>query len=921
MITPEMPLDERLRHEALCGLHLLDTPAEPRFDRITRLAQAMFHVPIVLVSLVDRERQWFKSRQGLEATETPREISFCGHAILQEGVFLVTNALEDPRFHDNPLVTGGPAIRFYAGAPLHAPGGARVGTLCLIDTQPRAFSSDQCTQLRDLADCVEAEFERTGLMEAFLERARAEAQIRSGEQRIRAIVDTVVDGIITIDAQGRIQTANPAAERIFGYSILEIRGQNVSLLMPAPYREAHDGYLHHYLVTGERKVIGVGREVLGRRKDGSTFPMDLAVSEMEVEGERMFTGIVRDISQRKEAEARLHALTTLRQAILDSANVAIISTDSQGLILTWNRAAERMLGYSAAEMVQVQTPALIHDGEEVVRRAKELSLELGQTLEPGFEVFIARARLGEPEEREWTYLRKDGSRLPVLLSVTALRGVGEEVTGFLGIALDLTERKRAETLKNEFISTVSHELRTPLTSIRGALNLVMGKVGASLPEKVRTMLEMAERNSERLTLLINDILDLEKIEGGRLEFHFQSLDLVAVVRRGLEENEGYARKHKVSLCMVDHPDRALVWGDEHRLLQVLANLVSNAIKYSPPEGQVELSIHQGQTGFTLEVRDHGPGIPLHFRDRIFQRFAQADGSDAREKGGTGLGLSITKAIVERHEGRISYASELGVGTCFSVELPASVAIQEASGHATLRALICEDNLDVAKVLEAMLVSEQMVCDISTSAGGARELLARHTYRLMLLDLSLPDIDGLQFLQELRQDPATDKLPVIVVSGRAQEGQSLAGQGLMVLDWLQKPVDRNRLSRSLQRAIHLGRHHRILHVEDDPDIVQIVLALLEGLAEVHHVATKREAFERITTEEFDLVILDLGLADGSGVDLLGPLKGRCPVVIFSAQVPGREIQDQVEVALTKSMTTNDQLLGAVQKVLAQPREHV
>lgn len=517
MQTPPIPADEPARQAALDALKLLDTPPEQRFDRLTRIAQRHFNVPIALVSLVDRDRQWFKSKQGLEAAETGRDISFCGHAILSDDIFCVPDALEDPHFADNPLVTGGPRIRFYAGAPLHAPDGSRVGTLCIIDDKPRHLSEDDFATLRDLAGIVETEMVRTHLLAS------------ASEARIRAIVDTVIDGIISIDAQGLVQTANLAAERIFGYGREEMLGRNVNMLMPEPYHSDHDGYLHSYLTTGRKKIIGIGREVTGRRKDGGTFPMDLAVSEMEVGGQRMFTGIVRD----------------------------------------------------------------------------------------------------------------------------------------------LTERKRLERIKSEFVSTVSHELRTPLTSIRGAIGLVAGKYADALPKKAQEMLELAERNGERLTVLINDLLDLEKIESGRLELDFKPVDLVALARRACEDNEGYARRHDVRLRLAIEPVEACVHGDEHRLLQAFANLISNAVKYSPPAGEVEIAMTRRKEGFRVAVRDHGSGIPEEFRGRIFQRFAQADSSDTREKGGTGLGLSITKVIVEKHGGHIDYRSEPGTGTEFFFDLPAA----------------------------------------------------------------------------------------------------------------------------------------------------------------------------------------------------------------------------------------------------------
>jgi DNA-binding response OmpR family regulator/nitrogen-specific signal transduction histidine kinase len=501
------------------------------------------------------------------------------------------------------------------------------------------------------------------------------------------------------------------------------------------------------------------------------------------------------------------------------------------------------------------------------------------------------------------------------LAVSEMQINGERM--FTGIVRDITERKKVERVKSEFISTVSHELRTPLTSIRGALGLVLGKAADQLPEKMRNMLEMANRNSERLTLLINDILDLEKIESGSLEFEFSTVDLVLIARRAVEDNAGYAQKHHVSLALNTALEHAPINGDEHRLLQVFANLISNAVKYSPRDGSVEISVTPHAGGYRVAVRDDGSGIPEEFRSRIFQRFAQADSSDTREKGGTGLGLSITKAIVERHDGQIDYVSTQGNGTVFHFDLPvAQAAIRVNTRVANgSRVLICEDNADVAEILAAMLETEGVVSDIAATAMAARSLLAQNVYRLLLLDLSLPDIDGLQFLNELRAAPATIELPVIVVSGRAIEGRSqFSGDAMMVVDWIQKPVDSARLKRTIREVLSRSVRPHILHVEDDLDIVQVTQMLLEEMADVSHVASVQGARKLLGEEDFDLVILDLGLADGSGIELLDEMKGRCPVVIFSAQIPDREITAQVTAALTKSMTSNEQLLATIMNIL-------
>lgn len=769
MQHPAFPENEAQRLAALMRLEILDSAPEERFDRITRLAQHCFNVPIVLVSLIDHDRQWFKSKQGVDVAQTPRDISFCGHAIFGDEVFYIPNALLDERFADNPLVTGAPNIRFYAGMPLSEPDGYKIGTLCLIDSKPRTLNETELRVLCDLAACVEHELGQARLCSFALESS-------AKETRLRAVLNTVIDGIITIDARGSIETFNPMAEKIFGYVADEVVGRNVNMLMPEPYQREHDGYLQQYAQTHQPKVIGIGRELSGRRKDGTVFPLELAVSEMQIGGQMMFTGVVRDI----------------------------------------------------------------------------------------------------------------------------------------------TERKRSEQLKSEFISTVSHELRTPLTSIRGALGLVLGKFANTLPDKAKQLLETASRNGERLTVLINDILDLEKLASGQIELEFKVLDLMVLARQAINANEGYALQHAVRLRLENGLESAYVRADENRLSQVFANLLSNAVKYSPQGGEVRVTVQERTDCYRVCVQDAGRGIPEAFRSRMFQRFSQADSSDAREKGGTGLGLSITKSIVELHDGCIDYRSEAGVGTTFFFDLPQwyeQVAWSPAVSGLP-RVLICEDNQDVARVLAELLAEEGIASDHAATAAVAFERLQRCNYQALLLDLGLPDVDGLTLIQQLRQHPTTRNVSVIVVSGRKQSDLTTWNAEILpIVDWIQKPIDREHLKHVMARLIHPVGRARILHIEDDPDIVEVTRALLEDNHDYHYAASLETARQMLQTQAFDLVLLDLTLPDGSGLSLLDSL-GEIPVVMFSNLDASAALQAQVAATLTKSSTNRAQLLATIRGVLSQ-----
>jgi PAS domain S-box-containing protein len=756
------------------------------------------------------------------------------------------------------------------------------------------------------------------------------ASARESAERFRSVVDTAVDGIIVISEYGIIESCNTAAQRIFGYAAEEMIGNNIKMLMPEPYHSQHDGYLHRFVHTGEARIIGSGREVIGLRKNGTTFPMDLSVGEMRIGSDRKFTGMVHDVTERKRAEEALRETMGLQHAILESASYAIISTTVEGTILSFNPAAERMLGYQAAELIGKTNPGIFHVAEEIVARAKKLSVELGQDIEPGFEVFVAKTRLGSIDENEWTYVRKDGSTLPVLLSVTAQRDENNKVTGFLGIAADISERKKIDRMKNEFVSTVSHELRTPLTSIRGSLGLVAGGVAGEISAQAKSLIDIAYKNSERLVRLINDILDIEKIESGKMDLELKPQDLMSLIEQSIEANHAYGETYGVTFVVAEAMPGVQVKVDHDRLMQVMANLLSNAAKFSPANGKVEISVTTGKFGVRVEVADKGTGIPEAFRSHIFQKFSQADSSDTRQKGGTGLGLSISKAIIEKMGGEIGFKSNAGAGTVFYFELPVAGVENPASSKSEViklarngkqqRVLICEDDKDIALLLAMMLKEGGFVSDVAYSAEQAKSLLQAKHYDAMTLDIGLPGQDGISLIRELRGQALTAGLPIVVVSAQANKGHAEVNGSYALVGWHDKPIDREYLIAQLNDILNnrsVKNVPHVLHVEDDADVRKILSSIGSGIAEFDHAETLKEASEKLSLLRYDLVVLDLGLPDGFGLEILPLLKGlnlQTPVMIFSGRNVSGEEASQVASVLMKSSTSNKTLLDTISRLL-------
>ncbi|MBR7801230.1 ATP-binding protein [Undibacterium fentianense] len=992
MESPAFPENEVARLQALKELEILDTSAEEKFDRLTRLAKQIFQVDFALISLIDANRQWFKSRQGLDACETNRDISFCGHAILGNEIFHIPNALNDPRFADNPLVLGPPNIRFYAGAPLRPNAEFCIGTLCIIDSQPRTLSIKEMRILRDLADCVEQEIlqlqqlrqnqalqalakistivdpdyanllrhalniasqfinlEDAAIYEFGPDLYEAELTVYTSEsdtnaksnlclqlsklavtkQSLLVIPSIRQSPYVSLDSGGSLPfdsfigipiVINGAVYGCLAFFDQDTRPPNhlnkatldfIQLLsewtasklyeweldtslkrqrqLALAISRAQENFIHgDNLILGFQTLLqdllalshcefGFIAEAL-KTKSNEDYLKTIAYnkpraafSQATLENEdihadliahqdqqffwsSIFDQAIRVYEESQIVVSDLHfiwpslascqhflsipihyngqlvaiiglanrphgfcekfiqflkpIMLTIGQ-LIHAARVQSQHADSERQLAdvirgtnigTWewnvqtgevrfNERWANIIGYTLQEIspVDIQTwikfvhpedliqsnlllqkhfdgeldyydivcrmrhkdghwvwvadrgclvsrtkdgqPLLMSGSHADISRSKEAESQLAHAYAL-LEQSNAAAQIGTWEVDfqhslvTWSSITKEIHEVPTdfvctvdeaiqfykegkdrqLVSQlvqeaiqngspfdTELRIVtmkqrerwvrivgtcqfnGAECERMYGTVQDISERKHAEKMKDEFISTVSHELRTPLTSISGALGLVVGGVVGELPSKIAGMLQIAHKNSQRLSLLINDLLDMEKLSAGQLQIKAERLLLGPIVETAVEGNIAAGIERMISNAIKDTAPNTYVMVDPQRLLQILSNLLSNATKYSPNHGHIQIQITRIENWVRVSVTDQGPGIPLEFQSRIFQKFAQADSSDTRQRGGTGLGLAISKELVESMHGKLHFESLLGHGTSFYVDLPVSEA--------------------------------------------------------------------------------------------------------------------------------------------------------------------------------------------------------------------------------------------------------
>jgi PAS domain S-box-containing protein len=929
-----IPTNEPERLDALRRTGVLDTAPEPAFDELTRLASLICGTPMAMVSLVDAERQWFKSKVGIEAEGTPREHAFCAHAITQGDLFVVPDATADQRFADNPLVTGETHFRFYAGMPLMNPEGHALGTLCVVDREPRQLNDAQREALRALARQAAAQLElRRQVAETKSSAgrlARAQRQLAAQYAIVRVLAESATldeatpklleavcqsldwdhGAIWRVDSEAGVlrcvRTWNPprasfpefiAISRTITFAPgIGLPGRVWSSGRPAWILNVQEDKNFPRapvaMKEGLRAAFGFPILFQGEVRGVMEF-FSREIRQPEEDLLRMMATVgmqIGDFLERKRAQEQMDLLFELS---IDM--ICIAGFD--GFFKRLNPAWERTLGWSKEELLTRRYMDFVHPDDRAATLAE------GQKLQAGAQSLFFENR----------YLCKDGSYR--WLSWQTTPSASQQL--IYGAARDVTDRKRvaeelqrareaadaANRAKSDFLANMSHEIRTPMNAIIGMTELALE---TPLTREQREYLSAVKDSSESLLALINDILDFSKIEAGKIELETVEFSLRDVLGDALRLLG--PRAHQKGLELVCHVPPGLtddLLGDPTRLRQVVTNLVANAIKFTQ-EGEVVVRADlQAESDGSLQLRfsvaDTGIGIPAEKQQHIFESFAQADTSTTRHYGGTGLGLAIVKQLVERMEGNIWVESAPGRGSTFHFTARFGAgrgkeARRRAIADVRLRnlpVLVVDDNATNRRILEEILASWGMRPATADGARAALQILAESDGRgarfpLILTDVSMPEIDGWSLVRQIRANPAWSQSAIVLLTSAGRPGELERSQQAGVAAYLTKPVKQSDLFDTIvtvlsgaavasvraapARKRKTARGYRVLLAEDNPVNQRLTVSLLEKKGHTVAVAGNgREALALLEQQPFDVILMDVQMPELDGFEATAAIR--------------------------------------------------
>ncbi|VEP13387.1 putative Histidine kinase [Hyella patelloides LEGE 07179] len=827
-------------------------------------------------------QQRHSSGRELLATDYP----FYFQALETGEILVAENAQNDPstqEFRETWLVPHN--VCSMMDVPIRS-GGKTVGVICLEHVGDiRHWTIEEQNFASSLAHMISLAIEAS-------DRTLAEAALRESEERFHGAFANAAIGMAIVSLEGRWLQVNRSLCEMVGYSESELRAMTFQEITHPDDLETDLGYVVQ-VMTGEIPYYHLEKRYL--HKQGHIVWILLSVSLVRnSEGNpKYFVGQIQDITERKLAEAALRESEARFRTVADSAPVLLWMAGTDKLCNFFNSSWLRFTGRTLAEELGNGWTTRVHPEDF------QYCLDTYNT------AFNAR----EGFQIEYRLRRADGE-YRWLLDTGRPRFLPDgSFAGYIGSCFDISDRRELEKLKDEFISVVSHELRTPLTSIQGALDLLAGGALVNRPDYAQHMLKIAAKNADRLVRLINDILDIERIESGKVTMIKQACDVAHLMNTVVDTVDNMAKQAEIELSIT--PISARVWADPDRIVQVLTNLLSNAIKFSEPGSTVWLTAatsNSNTPNITFQVSDRGRGIPAHKLETIFERFQQVDASDSRKKGGTGLGLAICRSIVQHHDGQIWVESILGEGSTFCFTLPLLLEEPEINTETNSSGpliLLCDDDPSVRTVVKTHLEQQNYRAIAVDSGQEAVAQAAQEHPDVILLNLIMPGMNGWETLANLKEQEATKNIPVIILSGLLPDNKKSHPE---ISDWLVKPPAQRFLFQALERA--LAKHNqniRVLIVENDPDLAQVLMAMFERYGiQTYHAQTGREAIDLSQRIMPNLLVLDLVLPEYDGfavVDWLRQHNRLCdlPLVVYTAQDIDRGDKERLKLGQTLFLT--------------------
>jgi PAS domain S-box-containing protein len=802
---------EAERLTALRSYAILDTEPERAFDDIVRLAGQLLEAPIVAVNLIDADRQWFKSEIGLGTREMPLDDSICKFVLLESARMVVCDTREDTRFSCNPLVTGAPGLRFYAGELLKSAEGLPLGTLCVLDTAPRpqGLNPHQAFALRTLAQQVQTQLELRKIVleqdRILREQKRLHAELMDAQERSRLATEAAGLGLWSWDpADDVVVWENERPFEIFGLA----RGD-------APLTAAQ--FMREFLQPDDVPAFAQAAATLStaapfqfqcslRRHDGELRWIDFfGKAQAPRDGAApLIVGVVADITARKLAEVELQDSRQRFENIVSQAATGVVQTGPDGRIDVVNDKFCAMLGYARAELLTMNVLDI------TAADSREATIAALAAVGGGDAGVVVQKQ----------YRRSDGSLMWASSSVSAVRGASGQFQGIVAIVVDISKdrlaeeslRKLASDLsasdqrKSEFLATLAHELPNPLAPISTGLSVLkLGGDNAAAVTKIRGMME---RQVAQMVRLIDDLLDVARISGGKIDLQKRVVDIKAVLNAAIETSLPFI-EHGAHQLVVRHPDEPLwLHADPTRISQVLSNLLNNAAKYTPVGGRIEVLVRRAGADVAVSIGDNGVGIPAESLSSIFLMFNQVRRNMNRAQGGLGVGLSLVKRLVELHGGQVEAMSAgRGAGSTFTVRLPLALEHDstpverpeiERATRGRLRLLIADDNVDAAQSLAAMFELQGHATCVAHSGVQAIALARGFTPEVAFLDIGIPEMNGYETARAMRSLAGMEGVVLVALTGWGNETDRALSKDAGFDHHLTKPADGATIDRLLDQ---------------------------------------------------------------------------------------------------------------------------